>query len=196
MTYSQAMQILVDEHEVILTVLDAVERVASRKEAACSTAFYEQALDFLATFADKCHHAKEENVLFPMLEERGIPRHGGPIGCMLHEHDEGRAYLAAIRQALPLAGQGNQKAHDTIRQQALGYVALLRDHIAKENQVLFPMGDRVTSPADREHLLKKFQCREHGPLPPEAHDHYLALAKELSAMSAVHGNEPASCTDS
>jgi hemerythrin-like domain-containing protein len=94
MKYSPAIRILVDEHDVILGALEALEAMAQRTDARpFPQEFYEKSLDFFPTFADKCHHAKEEGHLFPVLQARGIPADGGPIGCMLHEHDVGREWL-------------------------------------------------------------------------------------------------------
>jgi hemerythrin-like domain-containing protein len=179
MRYSEPMQILVDEHEIILSVLDAVEAVLVRADSACPVRFFEKALDFFATFGDKCHHAKEEVYLFPLLEARGIPREQGPIGCMLHEHEEGRARLAAVRQALPNADRDPLAAR-IVHDELSGYVFLLRQHIDKENQILFPAGDHQLTTADKEVLGHKFSCAEHSVLPPGSHQHYLDLAAELA----------------
>ncbi len=190
MTYSKATQILVDEHTVILSVLDAVEAVAGRDDDAAELprGFYEQACDFFSSFADKCHHAKEEGQLFPVLVDRGLPREHGPVGCMLREHEEGRAHIAAIREALPRAAAGDADARRRVRAEALAYVALLREHIAKENQVLFVLGDQFMTAGDKETLWHKFQCSEHSALPPGAHEKYIALAAELRTIA---GLEPA-----
>jgi hemerythrin-like domain-containing protein len=48
----------------------------------------EESVNFLRHFADECHHFKEEKLLFPLMEEDGIPREGEPIGMMLVEHEE------------------------------------------------------------------------------------------------------------
>lgn len=183
MSYSKPMQILVDEHTVILSVLDAVEAVAQRP--GFSADFYAKAFEFFPAFADKCHHAKEEDQLFPLLEQRGVPKEGGPLACMLHEHEDGRAHIAAIKAALPRAAEGDASAQQKVRAEALEYVDLLRQHIAKENQVLFVMGDHLLTDADKELLTKRFNCREHSPLPPGSHEKYLALAEELRGAAGL-----------
>ena len=188
MQYSQACQMLVDEHEVILSVMEAVEAVAQRPENdAFGEGFFEKACDFFATFADQCHHGKEEVHLFPMLESRGVPRQGGPIGCMLHEHDEGRAHIRAVRAALPAAKTGDPAARVTAKLEALAFCDLLRQHIEKENQVLFVIADRVTNPTDKELLLQRFNCAEHDALPPGTHERYLGLARELRRAAGLNG---------
>jgi hemerythrin-like domain-containing protein len=185
MQYSKPMQILVDEHTVITSVLDAVEAVANRPDDAGEfpQEFYEKAFDFFPTFADKCHHAKEEGQLFPLLESRGVPREGGPIGCMLHEHEAGRAHVAAARGALARTATGDRAARATVRREALAYVGLLRQHILKENTILFVLGDQYLTGSDKAELLKKFNCAEHSPLPLGTHEKYAALAEELAAFS-------------
>lgn len=56
-------------------------------------------IDFLKLFADKCHHGKEEGILFPVLEAAGIQKHDGPIGVMLVEHPAGRGYIKQMQES-------------------------------------------------------------------------------------------------
>ena len=185
MQYSKPMQILVEEHEVISSVLSAVEAVAGREGEPFPQEFYEKAFDFFPTFADKCHHAKEEVHLFPLLEARGLPRDGGPIGCMLNEHEQGRGHVAAVREALQRTAGGDLPARETVRREALAYVALLRQHISKENEILFVMGDQRMTTQDQEELCTKFECAEDAVLPPGTHEKYVALARELCAGAGL-----------
>ena len=73
---ADAVDTLKSEHRIIEKVLDALELAAARE---APPGFYARAIDFLSAFADKCHHGKEEDRLFPCLERCGIPREGGPI---------------------------------------------------------------------------------------------------------------------
>jgi hemerythrin-like domain-containing protein len=59
----------------------------------------EEILDFLVVFVDKCHHGKEEGLLFPALEAVGVSRNGGPIGVLLEEHRKGRSLTAEMTAA-------------------------------------------------------------------------------------------------
>lgn len=94
-------------------------------------------IEFFGTFVDTCHHGKEEELLFPALEEIGVSRDGGPIGVMLHEHDAGRAHIQGLRDALREHVDGVEGASGRIQLHAEAYMGLLRRHIEKENQVLF-----------------------------------------------------------
>ncbi len=186
MQYSQTSQILVDEHDVILSVIEAVEIVAqSLDESSFPSDFYTKAFDFFATFADKCHHGKEEAHLFPMLESRGILRHGGPVGCMLLEHVAGRNHVLQVGSALGRVEKGDLMARQTVKREALAFCDLLREHVQKENQILFVVGDQAMTEEDKELLIKKFECAEHSELPLGTHEKYVALAQELRVFAGL-----------
>ena len=109
----KATELLSDEHRVIERVLAVVEKLAAAPVEGRLDS-WKQALDFIRHFADGCHHLKEEKVLFPAMEEHGIPRDGGPIGMMLMEHEEGRGYVRTMMAALTLAEARNEAAKDTL----------------------------------------------------------------------------------
>lgn len=177
----RATEILKAEHEVILTILDCLERVAT--DAAGSRAIdvdaARQILDFLGTFADRCHHGKEEDHLFPMLIRKGLPRGVGPIAVMLDEHDRGRAEVAELRAALDAHERQDAGAAVRFGEHARAYVQLLREHIAKENDVLFPMADGMLAEVDQATLLEAFGDVEAHDLGSGTHERYLALVEGL-----------------
>jgi hemerythrin-like domain-containing protein len=158
-----------DEHRAIEKVLEALTAAA---QTDIDLGFYERALDFIVNFADRCHHSKEEERLFPVLEERGVPRQGGPIGCMVDEHEVGRAHVRQMRQHIEA---GNR---DGVRQESLEYVALLKAHIQKEDFVLFPMGQTVLTDDDQSLLRSRFDEVETAH--PEFQRYY-QVAEELLA---------------
>jgi hemerythrin-like domain-containing protein len=179
----EATDILKEEHRVIERVLDSLETAAGRLRAgdAIGGVYFVEAAEFVKGFADGCHHMKEEGVLFPALEAAGVPNAGGPIGVMLAEHAEGRRLTQAMRAAAERldAGQADQAA--VVAQNALAYVALLRQHIAKEDGVLFPMADRVIPPEQRAEITTAFDHIEHVETGEGVHEKYLALADRLEA---------------
>ncbi len=176
--YERATEVLSAEHRVIEKVLDALEKLADAGERA-APANWQKALDFLRNFADKCHHMKEENLLFPALEEHGIPRDGGPIGMMLAEHEEGRAHVRAMAAALDNA-PGNPDAWQALRRRATSYIRLLREHIVKEDEVLFQMADGVLNGDEQKKLLREFEEHEAEEIGPGFHERYLQIARELT----------------
>lgn len=175
-------EILKHEHQVILLVLGAAEREAGsiRSTGTMHADRVEQMLDFFPNFADRCHHAKEEKLLFVRMGERGVPIQGGPVGVMLAEHDQGRAFVRAAREAFPQAQQGHAQAIAAVGDNLSGYVRLLQAHIYKENNVLFPMADQLFSPQDQEELAAAFDKVEAEEIGEGVHDKYHQLAHDLA----------------
>jgi hemerythrin-like domain-containing protein len=119
-------------------------------------------MEFLRLFADACHHGKEEDLLFPVLEARGIPRDGGPIGVMLYEHQMARQLTKDMGDALACLRSGDPAAKGGFLQAARSYIDLLTNHIFKEDKILFNMGGRVMNADDQGKLAKDFcavNCR-------------------------------------
>lgn len=153
---------LVTEHLLIKRVLTLLERFAPLTGAGEFTnwQFYLDGVDFIRSYADRFHHAKEEAVLFEALVANGMPRQNSPIAAMLMEHDQGRTYVAALEAAArrALAGESGQEA--AIAANALAYAALLRDHIAKEDEILYPLAERVLPEAMRPAILAGYEKAE------------------------------------
>ncbi len=181
----KATEILMEEHRVIERVLTSLEtmanRVASGKNA--QPGFFLEAADFIKGFADGCHHRKEEGVLFIAMEKAGIPKQGGPIGVMLAEHEQGRAFTRGMGEAAQRWQAGDQSARTAVVQNALGYASLLHQHIFKENNILFPLADRTIPLERQEKVVADFEHVEHKETGEGIHEKYLALAEALKKAS-------------
>jgi hemerythrin-like domain-containing protein len=175
-------QILKDEHALILEALEAMERRIAALEAGAAPdrVYFEKAVEFLRTFADRCHHGKEENLLFKSMVDRGFPRQGGPIAVMLMEHDIGRSLIRGIAEGAAALGT-DPDAVKKIIESGRGYISLLRAHIDKENHILFPMADNVLTPEDQENLGKEFERFEAEETGTGVHEAMLTLLHELKA---------------
>ena len=182
MTTTHPVDVLMAEHRVIERVLSALEqRIADLDQQPFPYEFLTQALDFFRNFADGCHHAKEEELLFPLLEQRGVPRDNGPIGCMLKEHVHGRECLATVRANLDAARDGSPVAVNAVRDAALDNIQMLRQHIYKEDNILFQMAIRVMSSEDQSALSELFVESTNPRLSPHVRQRYEALAESLCA---------------
>jgi hemerythrin-like domain-containing protein len=182
-----AINILMDEHRVIEQVLNCLEKLAHACERGEPLDIWSarQALDFFRTFADGFHHLKEEDFLFPLVECRWF-RHGtGPIHVMLHEHELGRERLHALAWAVDAAESGNPAAVEVFVRHARDYVRLLRDHIQKENQGLFPAVAAALSSEDAGELLQLFGEFEKRRREDGTRARYLRLADELADRLGV-----------
>ena len=177
-------EVLRSEHQIILRVVNVLRRLVdrARRGAGFERAAFLRCGEFMRLFADACHHAKEEELLFPVLEGRGIPRDGGPIGVMLYEHRLARDYTKEMIAALDQYERSEPGAQDRCLRAAQGYIDLLTAHIDKEDNILFCMGDRVMSHADQATLSGQFcevGCRTFG---GKRKEELARIADELEAQ--------------
>lgn len=179
----RATEDLVAEHAGIKRMLAVLEQVAARLDAGhgIPAGRLSAMVEFLQVFADRCHHAKEEGVLFPAMEAAGVPRQGGPIGVMLAEHVTARAHVQAMAESAASAGGGERPAGATFAAHARAYAVLLRSHIDKEDHVLYPMADRVLGEKREAELAEEFERIERDVIGPGRHEAFHHLLDELEA---------------
>lgn len=178
-----AIDILVKEHESILQIIEITQTILNQKdETNINLNHVEEIIDFVKNFADKYHHLKEEDVLFMEMEKHGMPRQGGPIGVMLQEHDEGRAYIKEAVGALAQLKLGDSSALIQLKVNLLDYCTLLTNHIYKENNILYPMASRALSPEVLKTMTDNFQETNLSSPNNEYTDKYLKMVDELSGI--------------
>lgn len=191
----RATDVLKAEHRAIERVLDCLDIMADQwhRQSTLDIESANHAIDFLRHFADGCHHHKEEQHLFPRMETRGVAKERGPIGVMLHEHDQGRQLLSNMDAAVIEWSNGNRFAGETFARAAEEYSALLRQHISKEDHCLFAMADHVLSDEDQSELLSAFHHTEHQDVREGQHEHYLNLADKLTRKYLVSPDAKSTC---
>jgi hemerythrin-like domain-containing protein len=179
----RATRVLRDEHRVILSVLDAFE-IALRHARASGCALradFDPFLDFFGRFSDGCHHRKEEERLFALLEERGSWVQGSPVAVMLDEHESGRALRAGMAAALAAGEAGADGALEALLDHGDALAGLLRRHIDKEEHCLFGMAEREIRGEDLERLLRAYAESERDPAHREDFEHGWKEAERLAA---------------
>jgi hemerythrin-like domain-containing protein len=138
----EAIETLMVEHQQILGAIGALEAFAGEvRRGAGDPAELGEFVTFIREFADAHHHAKEEDLLFAAMVEAGFPRDGGPIGVMLHEHGLGRAHVGVLAGLVGAGAPWTAVDRERIHAAALGYAELLRAHIHKEDEILYPMAE-------------------------------------------------------
>lgn len=155
MTYIHPVTDLMNDHRRIEAVMTALEGKL-KDQSSFPAEFVGRALAFFVEYADAFHHHKEEEQLFPALAAQGMPINGGPIAVMLQEHTLGRKLLAGVRANLEKAGQGHDEARAAVRGYALQYIELLRQHIWKEDNILFAMAQRTLDDSTARQLAGRF----------------------------------------
>lgn len=156
------IQQLTNEHLDVLAMANILEKGEEIKEEDRASI-----LDFLHVFVDQCHHGKEEEILFPAMEKAGVPKEG-LIKELLQEHEEGREF---VRNMI-----GEEFAEN-----ARAYVALIREHIKKEQRNLFPLALQKISLPDREQLLTDFDQLEAEEIGEGKHAEYRHLLEVLKS---------------
>jgi len=177
----KSIQDLLTEHEGIKRMLRVLEAVARRSEAGetLDAGDVGEILEFLTVFADRCHHGKEEEYLFPALEAAGMPRQGGLIGMLLDEHAQGRALIKRMKEAAGDLRAGKDGASKLIGVAADEYAVLLSHHIQKENSRLFPDAEKALGPEKDAGLMAAFEKIEEERIGPGRHEEFHALLDRL-----------------
>jgi hemerythrin-like domain-containing protein len=176
-----AIKDLMEDHQVILRMLRVLNGMCLRLGGGedVAAADLDAALDFIKTFADDCHHGKEEDLLFPAMEEVGFPRDGGPVAVMLMEHEQGRAYVRAVSAALERVRSGESAALKDVSRGAMNYASLLLGHIGKEDDILYPMAMDAIPDARWKVLKTEFDRVEAERMGPKRRAGYLELVDRL-----------------
>lgn len=183
---SKAFYILKHEHRVIERVMRAVEGVCFRLESGSRVPaeVLLEIADFIAVFADRYHHGKEETLLFPALVQQGIPREGGPLGVMEYEHQVERRLTADLRQAIELYQEGDVEGTQNFVVAARAYLRLLIGHIEKEDSILFRIADEILEDEEKDALAESFKQLDVA-LGERNLGDYERIAQELEAKWAL-----------
>jgi hemerythrin-like domain-containing protein len=155
-------QTLVDEHKLIKRMIDILENAVNKLKInkEISPEIFKQATEFIRNFADKFHHAKEEEILFKEMIKKGMPEKESPIDVMLIEHEQGREFVKGMIKATEELEKGNKQAIPDIIKNAEGYIELLREHIEKEDEILYPLAEKTFDSKEKEEISHEFKQAE------------------------------------
>jgi len=129
-------------------------------------------------YVDQCHNQKEELHLFPRLEQMGMPRHGGPLGVMLQEHDRAREILARLAPLATAYAAGDRQTLAELEAAFAEYAALCKDHFWKENDILYPMALRMLDDGQAAEVVAGIEQVE-AALGAGTRAHYYRIAEEI-----------------
>lgn len=148
------------EHRQIERVLMVMGRLVGRAERGqgFEAAALRKCVDFLRLYADACHHTNEEQILLPLLDRRGIRADHPAVAGIVREHVEGRKQVSAMRASLAAAARGDEAARRRFCEAARHYLALLRQHINKEDHVLFALADQALTARDQAEIQAQLQA--------------------------------------
>jgi len=147
-TYSLPMKMLVDEHVLIKRLVALIPAIVENLDAKSEDGrqIILDTIDFIRSYADKFHHAKEEEILFKYFDDSL-----DILKVMYEDHTQGRGHVQAILEAL------DRKDETTIAKHLTAYGVLLSQHIKKEDEILLPWLDRNLSISRIGKLFKEFK---------------------------------------
>jgi hemerythrin-like domain-containing protein len=141
----QALSSLTREHQVISSLIGALERYASRLREGAPVEVADLS-SFAAVFrelVDFRHHEKEEGILLPLLARNGFAWNEGHLADVRREHRHLRYLIDVLQQAAAKhesnAARSSQEDRWQIAGAALAFVDFKRVHMHKENTLLFPV---------------------------------------------------------
>lgn len=177
----RATQTLEEEHHIIQTVVGVMAALAENinKGMTPEADTLRNLVEFMQVFADKCHHGKEEKILFPLLETKGVPVNGCPLGILIHEHQSGRKLVAELAEAVEAYANGSSKENGPLCVSMSGLVNLYPNHIWKEDYLLFPMTDKILNEKEQQKLMEEFELVEKE-IGPDVHRRFEQLAATLA----------------
>jgi hemerythrin-like domain-containing protein len=151
----KATDLLRDDHRLIERTLAALAMATVQLEqsAPVRPGFFLGVVEFFEGFVHGVHYRREEGVFFPAMERAGAPRTAGPLAVAIREHEESRGIARAMRSAAERWGAGDESARQQLAEDARRYVSLLKQHIAREDQLLFPMAEDMIPGEDHFQLV-------------------------------------------
>lgn len=172
-------EMLMAEHALLLRGLFLLEAaVAAKREGTIETGRIAKLLHFFLAFGDRIHNVKEENHLFPLLVENGMPQEG-LIKEMLLDHEAERELIAGILARIGRAAVLTGAEQSGLAAQLEGYLFRRRAHIRQENEALYPRAAEVITTADVERIVADFAKVEERSLYPNAGRHFANLLRQL-----------------
>ena len=173
--------VLRDEHVAIELLLSAVEGMAGRMRAkgAYPRKDLETAMTVVTEFADKCHHAKEERTLFPLLSEAS-PKAGAELARRLtSDHVAFRKLVGTMKEQIP-NGENDDGVRALLAKNLDTYTRLLREHILIENTQLLPEVERAIPAEERERIAEEFERIEEEEIGAGVHEKYHGMIRKLA----------------
>jgi len=164
-TYSPPMKVLVDEHVWIKRFIDLVPKIVDRlkRDSNGDQQLVRECIEFIQQYADRFHHAKEEDILFKYFDEsKDI------LKAMHEDHKTARAHVAGMLRALE---RNDTKA---LYQHLQAYGCLLIEHIRREDDILYPWMDRALSTTQIGKLFEQFRTvEESAPYSPREFEEFI-----------------------
>jgi hemerythrin-like domain-containing protein/rubredoxin len=151
--------LLMIEHRTIEKMVDAlrIELAKEKKEKKVNFPFLDTAIDFFKTYADRCHHGKEEDILFRELSKKPLSEeHNRIMNTLIQEHVYGRKTVSSLLEAREAFARGETNAFNQITEALEKLVIFYPKHIALEDKNFFYPTMEYLNKQERENMLQEF----------------------------------------
>ncbi len=170
------------EHRLIERMIGIVQKELARvkSEGTLNVAFVDTYVDFARTYADRCHHGKEEDILFRDLKSKSLSKdHARILTELIDEHVQARKRIRRLVEARSRYEKGDASAlSDAI--EALDFlVELYPRHIEKEDKRFFIPTMSYFSAEELERMLKEFYDFDRNLI----HERYKAMVEKVEKGS-------------
>jgi hemerythrin-like domain-containing protein len=173
---------LMQEHRLIERMIAQMrkELVSMKSKQDVNSAFIDVAVDFIRVYADRCHHGKEEGVLFRELSGKQMsPQQSEMMRDLINEHVYARKTTANLDEAKERYLKGNEDARNDVLKLLTDLVEFYPKHIEKEDKRFFYPSMDYFSPQEQETLLNEFRDFDRKII----HEHYTKVLDELEKTS-------------
>ncbi len=173
---------LMIEHRLIEKMIALIEKETKKieQENRVNPLFIETAVDFIRTYADRCHHGKEEDILFRDLEKLDLkPEHKKTMDELVDEHIRARNAVARLVEEKDNYVRGDRNAVPKIVKEMKWLAGFYPQHIEKEDKDFFiPVMDYFTD-SEKDDMLKEFYDFDQTLI----HEKYRKVVEEIELQS-------------
>ena len=151
--------LLMIEHRLIEKMIKHLKERSQifRKENEADIFFIDKAVDFIKIYADRCHHGKEEDILFRDLAKKELQReHKNIMDELVQEHSWARNVTKSLVSAKEKYGLGDKTALSDIVKLMIELAEFYPKHIEKEDKHFFIPCMNYFSKQEQEAMLNEF----------------------------------------
>jgi len=155
---SKTLNIIRDEHRSIGAILHGMEYLVDKiraRKAKVNTRVFAAMIYYLDTFSERMHHPKEDRYLFNALRGRGGEA-AAIVADLEREHAAGGDALRRLEQCLMRYEEGGDKEFPAFAEAVARFVGEYRDHMHKEEDIVFPLAERLLSASDWQAIDRAF----------------------------------------
>jgi len=156
---AKTLNIIRDEHRSISAILHGMEYLVDRvrtRKAKIDPRVFSAMIYYLDTFSERMHHPKEDRYLFKAMRSRGGEA-AAVVADLEKEHAAGGEALKRLEQRLVRYEEGGDKEFPAFAEAVAKFVREYRDHMQKEESVVFPLAQRILSTADWQAIDRAFE---------------------------------------